>query len=137
MELSDILTLIIRLGSLVLIPALGVLDTFKFNVFRPLMVILIAWFFLGFITIGGGATPMGLGDIITPEDRAAWFSSETSKNITAVWCFGLVTGIPFLIISRLHENRTFSTIWKALDAIAKLIVLIFGLIEFAQHYFAN
>ncbi len=134
MEYKDIIDLVVAFGSLVLIPFLGVLDIFKINIFNILAIILCIWFFFGLILIAGGVTPVGPGDFIMPEERRAWFASPFVVNTTKVWALGFIIGIPFLILSWLHQKRTFSTLWRSLDAFTKIIVFIGGLRTFVQKY---
>lgn len=123
---------IVGFGSLVIIPFLGILNLFKVRVFPYLAAFVAIWFILGVFSIGGGITPMGKGDIVTSQEREAWFSLPAVQFLFRLWGAGFAIGIPLLVVTWFYESRTeVSALLKAVEKIATIFTFctaLFGYI---------
>lgn len=123
--------LIVGFGSLVIIPFLGILNLFKVRAFPYLATFVALWFILGVFAVGGGITPMGKGDIVTPEQREAWFALPAVKFLLNLWVSGLAIGIPLLIVTWFYESKAgMSGFLKAIKAIATIFAFCLALFRY-------
>lgn len=130
---------IIDFGSMVIIPFLGVigvLGALKVRVSGYLAVLLVVWGILGLILIAGGITPMNKYDIVRPDEQKAWLASEFVGVVRRLWIFGLGFGLPLLLISWLHENRSISPIVRVVDGLISVGAFLFTSGKFICLYFS-
>ena len=128
------LTFIIGFGSLVIIPFLGILNLFKkFRVFPYLATFVFFWFAFGEIAVLSGVTPLGPGDIVTPEQRRFWFSQPGVQFLKHLWLAGLILAVPLLVVTWLYERtQHVSTVLKVIKKITTVAAFIGGIFSFIK-----
>lgn len=139
--MHEYLHLTAQFCSLVVLPFIAFLRLFRVQVFPALMTAWVLYLLVGIIAIGGGVTPIDVGefplgahhiplDIVTPEERQAWFSSDFVHTATFVWLVGLGIGIPLLVITWVHEYRKTSVWLNRFDDLVTALTFITGFGEF-------
>lgn len=131
--MTRFLDVVAGFGSFVVIPFLGALTVFKIRVFPILATFCVVWFILGVFLIGGGVTPVGPGDIVTPEDRVAWFATPWVRWVSLIWLTGLAISIPLLAISWAHEHRHLSRAVRLISDVISIVTLVAGIWSFVKY----
>ena len=75
---------------------------------------------------------MGRGDIVTPEQREAWFALPYVKFVMKLWLAGLAIGLPLLIITWLYEYTRWSRFLKFAKNLIAISAFLGGLWTFIK-----
>lgn len=88
--------------SLLIVPFLGFVSTMDERVFRAMLWFWGLWFLVCLVLLfaaGAGVTPIGPGDIVTPEQRTAWLNTPFVRMASGAAVVGIVVGAPFVAIT--------------------------------------
>ena len=120
--------------SLVVFPLLGVLSVLKIRVAPYLVALLVVWLLGGVIGIGGGVTPIGKGDIVTKEEREAWFRGPIVARMLRVWLTGLGIGSGLLLTTAFFEKWSQSPYYRIAWGALKIFTFLTGFVAFLRIY---
>ncbi len=134
MESSHFIPPIVGFVSLVAFPLLGLLSALKVRVMPYVATLLALWTILGLGIVGGGITPIGKGDIVTPQERIAWLENPDVMRVRVVWGVGIAVGggllLTIVVFEKLSQKRYYMIAW----AIVKMVTFISGLAAFIRLY---
>ena len=134
MEFSHIIPPVVAFVSLVAFPLLGLLSVLKVRVTPYLATLFALWTFSGLAIVGGGITPMGKGDIVTPDERQAWLEHPVVVRVQAVWGVGIAIGAGLLLTTVVFEKLSQKRYYKIAWAILKTVTFITSLTAFVRLY---
>ena len=122
--------------SLIVFPLFGLLSTLKLkrSISPYLAGLTAAWGIIGVLVFGGGATPMGPGDRVTPEQARAWFETPWVREGMAIWGIGLAIGVGLLVSVMLIERLLTSPIVQKAWKVFKIWLFAAGAFSFFKLY---
>jgi len=132
----------VKFCSFVLLPFIAFLRLFRVQVFGALVITWALYLFVGLMIMGGGVTPSDVGafprgaphiplDVVTDEQRNAWFRSGFVHTVAFLWLLGLGIGIPLLAITWLREHRKMAAWLDVFDDGVVVFTLAVGVWEFS------
>lgn len=134
-EIQYYIKIIVGFGSYIVLPILGFVSYSKIRVSPVMALFCVVWTLLGVFSIGGGVTPMGPGDIVTPEQRHAWFAHPWVHQILRIWLTGLAIGIPITAVTWVFEHEKLSKPVKLILKLIKFAAFPFGVWKFIQIFY--